>query len=150
MRRAVAPAILGTIFMFASAAPAATPIRALPFKVTIRDKTHPITAGLPDVWMHADDELYARMRGPGKSMTVLATAHSNPDNRGTGHEEPMLLVVNYGKGRVFHTLMGNDIYATRCVGFMTTFQRGTEWAATGKVTIPVPADFSTADKAVLR
>jgi hypothetical protein len=28
---------------------------------------------------------------------------------------------------------------------MTTFQRGTEWAATGKVTQKVPKDFPTAD-----
>ena len=39
---------------------------------------------LPKVWMHAGDELYARLRGPGKNMTVLATAYSAPDKRGTG------------------------------------------------------------------
>ena len=56
------------------------------------------------------------------------------------------MTLTYGKGRVFHTAMGHDVAALKCVGFATTFQRGTEWAATGKVTQKVPADFPTADK----
>ena len=62
----------------------------LPFKVTVRDPNHPITRGLPGVWMHQGDELYATMRGPGKNMSVLATALSDTANSGTGHDEPML------------------------------------------------------------
>jgi uncharacterized protein len=127
----------------------------LPFQVTIRNSDHPITKGLPKVWMHATDELYARLRGPGENLTVLATAYSDPANKsygpgGSGHDEPMLMVISYGKGRVFHTTFGNDIEAMRCVGFITTLQRGTEWAATGKVTLKVPPDFPTADKVSLR
>jgi len=117
----------------------------LPFQVTARDSQHPIMKGLPPVWMHASDELYGTLRGPGENMTVLATAHSDPNNKGTGHDEPMLIVLKYGKGRVFHTPMGHDAYALSCVGFMATFQRGTEWAATGKVTQKVPTSFPTPD-----
>jgi uncharacterized protein len=117
----------------------------LPFQVTTREPEHPIMKGLPPVWMHAGDELYATLRGPGK-MTVLATAHSEISNSGTGRDEPILMVLNYGKGRIFHTTIGHDIPALNCVGFITTFQRGTEWAATGKVTQKVPANFPTADK----
>ena len=100
--------------------------------------------GLPKVWMHQGDELYATLRGPGENMTVLATAHSDPQNKGTGHDEPMLMVLHYGKGRIFHTVMGHDVAALSCVGFITTYQRGTEWAATGKVTQKVPTNFPTA------
>jgi hypothetical protein len=32
------------------------------------------------------------------------------------------------------------------LGFITTLVRGTEWAATGKVTLPIPSDFPTKDK----
>jgi hypothetical protein len=117
----------------------------LPFQVTTREPEHPIMKGLPRIWMHAGDELYARLRGPGGSMTVLATAYSDPANKGTGRDEPMLMVLSFGKGRVFHTTMGHDIPALACVGFITTFQRGTEWAATGKVTQKAPANFPGAD-----
>ncbi|HEX8711486.1 MAG TPA: ThuA domain-containing protein, partial [Terracidiphilus sp.] len=122
----------------------------LPFQVVTRDPEHPIMKGLPRVWMHVNDELYATLRGPGKNMTVLATAHSDPKNKGTGHDEPMLMVLHYGKGRIFHTTMGHDVFALSDVGFMTIFQRGTEWAATGRVTLKVPADFPTAKTASYR
>ena len=63
----------------------------LPFQITVRDPEHPIMKGLPPVWMHAPDELYGTLRGPGENMTILATAHSDPQNKGTGNDEPMLM-----------------------------------------------------------
>lgn len=116
-----------------------------PFRITVRAPAHPIMRGLPAEWMHVTDELYTRLRGPGKNMTVLATAYADPANRGTGFDEPMLMALNWGKGRIFHTTLGHDALALSCVGFATTFQRGTEWAATGKVTQKVPRNFPTAD-----
>jgi hypothetical protein len=116
-----------------------------PFQLTTRAPEHPIVKGLPPLWMHAPDELYGTLRGPGKNMTVLATAYSDPANSGSGHDEPMLMVLSYGKGRIFHTAMGHDPMALSCVGFITTLQRGTEWAATGKVTQKPPVSFPTAN-----
>jgi type 1 glutamine amidotransferase len=122
----------------------------LPFQVVSRQPEHPIMKGLPAAWMHAADELYGTLRGPGTNMTVLATAHSDPQNRGTDHDEPMVMVLSFGKGRVFHTTLGHDVAALSCVGFITILQRGTEWAATGKVTQKVPATFPTADTVSFR
>ena len=117
-----------------------------PFTVIVRDDQHPITKGMPHEWLHAQDELYDRLRGPAENMQVLATAFADKSQGGTGRHEPMILTVQYGKGRVFHTPMGHGDYSQECVGFILTFQRGCEWAATGKVTQAIPSDFPTADK----
>jgi len=113
-----------------------------PFSVAVRDKDHPVTKGMPAEWMHNRDELYDNMRGPIANVHILATAYS----KGTKEHEPMIWTVKYGNGRVFHTPMGHDVNAMHCVGFVSTLLRGTEWAATGRVTIPLPADFPSADK----
>jgi type 1 glutamine amidotransferase len=124
------------------------------FVVDTRVPDHSIMAGLPAEWMHAKDELYDRLRGPAQNVIVLASAMSTKESRGSGEHEPMLMVIQFGQGRVFHTALGHnngkDITAQKCVGFITTLQRGTEWAATGKVTQKVPADFPTSDKVSLR
>jgi hypothetical protein len=54
------------------------------------------------------------------------------------------MTLNYGQGRVFHTVLGHADYSIKCAGFVTTLRRGTEWAATGKVTIPMLEEIPTA------
>lgn len=119
----------------------------LPFQVTMPDLSHPIAQGLPRVWLHAGDELYDSLCGPAGNLDVVGTAHSDPANHGTNEDEPMLMAIRYGEGRIFHTTLGHDVAAMQCAGFITTLQRGAEWAATGRVTLPVPKDFPT-DKQV--
>lgn len=115
------------------------------YQITIRNANHPITKGMPLTWMHAQDEMYDRLRGPAENMEVLGTSFSSIENKGSGRHEPMLLTINYGKGRIFHTPMGHADYSVSCVGFITSILRGTQWAATGKVDIPIPADFPKPD-----
>ena len=117
----------------------------VPFAISVREPRHPIMKGLPPTWMHQGDELYARLRGPGQHMTVLASAFSDPANHGSGRDEPQLMVLTYGRGHIFHTTLGHDVNALSSVDFVVTFQRGTEWAATGAVTQKVPASFPTAN-----
>ena len=126
----------------------------VPYIVNIRDTKHPITKGLPTKWLHQNDELYGNLRGPAENIHVLATAFSTASTKGTGKEEPVLFTISYGKGRIFHTIMGhtgNDFSdSVQDVGFQVTFSRGTEWAATGKVKQKVPTDFPTESKVLLR
>lgn len=116
------------------------------YEIQVRESEHPIMQGLPPVFKHGPDELYDRLRGPAENVTILATAFSAKEQNGTGRHEPVLMTIQYGKGRVFHTVLGHAVQHLQEGSFITTFQRGTEWAATGKVTIPVPEDFPDQEK----
>lgn len=114
------------------------------YRIVTRTPDHPIVAGLPRAWMHTKDELYQQLRGPAENMTILATAYADPKYKGSDRHEPMLMTIDYGEGRIFHTPMGHDAVSFSCVGFITTLIRGCEWAATGEVTVSgIPEDFPT-------
>ena len=115
------------------------------YQIQLRNTDHPITKGMPTKWLHTKDELYEGLRGPAEHMEILATTYASEEFKGSGRHEPALMVLNYGKGRIFHNIMGHADYSVQCVGFITTMLRGAEWAATGKVTIPIPDDFPTAE-----
>lgn len=126
--------------------------------MTVRTHDHPITKGLPEMWLHASDEVYSGLRGPAMNMTILVTGFANPSLRGASpYNEPLLFTVDYGKGRIFHSTLGHvgarqneNAIPMRNVSFITTLQRGTEWAASGDVTIPVPDDFPHAYQTSVR
>ncbi len=114
-----------------------------PFDVKVVDLDHPITQGMPDMRMHPDELYHKLVHMHDTDYRVLATAHSSKKSGGTGNEEPMILVKMYGKGRIFHTPLGH--VWTKVPGSRASFAdpqfrhlvaRGTEWAATGKVTLP--------------
>ncbi len=100
--------------------------------------------GIPATWKHAVDELYNSLRGPWANATVLASAPS----QATKVLEPMAVIIEYGKGKIFHIPMGHvgSVETLHCVGFQTFLARGTEFVATGKVTIPVPKGFPGEDQ----
>lgn len=105
------------------------------FEVVVRDKSHPITRNMPSVWQQSEDELYNRLRGPAKNMTVLASAYDDKKFNGSGRHEPILMAISYKKGRVFHTTLGHDEPAFTNSDFMLSLLKGTEWAASGEVTL---------------
>ncbi len=104
------------------------------FNVKFTDPGHPIVRGLNGGFQTLD-ELYHGMRFlPGAHP--IATAYDDPAIGGTGKEEPLLVTVNYGQGRVFYTALGHEKPGMQEAGFAITFVRGAEWAATGAVTLP--------------
>ena len=128
------------------------------FPVTIRNGGHPVTEGLSMHWMHGKDELYSGLRGPAKNLEVLATGFADESLENTsGRHEPVLMALAFGEGRIFHTTLGHvNRNATaapasiQCAGFITTLQRGAEWAATGNVSQEVPDDFPAGGKLSIR
>jgi type 1 glutamine amidotransferase len=120
------------------------------FPITIREQEHPITKGMPAVWMTTADECYAKLRGPAEQMKVLATGKDQSEKAPTDRHEPVMMVIDYGKGRVFHTTLGHDTRSFEGVGFMYSFLRGVEWAATGNVSQQLPDDFPNSETATSR
>jgi len=128
------------------------------FQMTTLTTDHPITRGFPKKWLHPSEQLTHGQHGPaaavaGGALTILTYAR----DEALKENEPMDWVRAYGKGRVYVTMLGHtwkneepDNPNLHCAGFQTLFLRGLEWAATGAVTIPVPADFPTADKTSVR
>ena len=115
------------------------------FLVTNDKPEHPVMKGIPKEWMHSKDELYHSLRGPAKEVDVLGSAYCSE----TKVFEPMVMMVKFGEGTVFHTPLGhyNDV-STKCIGFQAVFVRGTEYAATGEVTVGLPQEFPTKEKAI--
>ena len=126
------------------------------YDVHITDVKHPITDGLTDFW-HNRDELYhaLKINHGATNLRVLATSFSPPrmlrlkrkkkDGTeyvidhcfGTGIDEPVAVITDYGGGRCFHMILGHYAESMLDNGFKTLMARGVEWAATGNVTLPV-------------
>ncbi len=121
------------------------------FQMRILDRTHPITRGIPDRWLHPSEQLTHGQHGPADGLTILTYAHSKDSNQ----NEPMDWVRTYGKGRVYTTMLGhtwkNETNPNlEDVGFQTLLARGVEWAASGHVTVPIPIEFPRPDKVLLK
>ena len=100
------------------------------FTVKIVNENHPITLGLTN--FVTTDELWHRTAIQ-TNVQILATAYSAPQWEGTGKDEPVAFVTQFGKGRGFNLLLGHNPEAMGTAGFQQLLRRGTEWAATGKV-----------------
>jgi type 1 glutamine amidotransferase len=107
------------------------------FEVKFTNQQHPITQGLAP--FKIKDELWHRMVAqPDKK--ILATAFSAREHGGSSNDEPMVMVTQFGKGRCFNLVLGHDPDAMENPSFQTLLLRGTEWAATGRVTIATAVD----------
>src|SRR5579862_1109163 len=104
------------------------------FNVKFTDGGHTIARGMGEQFQTLD-ELYHGMHFL-PSAHPIAVAYDDPEIGGTGKEEPILVTVKYGQGRVFYTALGHEVPGMQEPGFAMTFVRGAEWAATGEVTLP--------------
>jgi len=108
-----------------------------PFQVKIQNTKHPVTKGMSNFVI--TDELWVEMdQQPG--IEVLCSAFAPSSNKGRDQDEPVLICRKQGKGRCFYLVLGHDVAAMQNSGWKTLMQRGTEWAAKGKVTIPIPSE----------
>jgi type 1 glutamine amidotransferase/HEAT repeat protein len=112
------------------------------FEVKPVDPDHPITRGL-EPFRITDELWHATDIRPG--IKVLATAFSAREKGGSGRDEPVVFVTEFGAGRGLTLLLGHDAAAMEAPGFQALLRRGTEWAATGKVTITGLTEVSAAD-----
>lgn len=92
------------------------------FTVQIADPDHPITRGLAP--FETLDELYTCLDGAAP-IHIVAKAVSKVDQK----DYPMAFVLNYGRGRVFHTPLGHDARAYAAPGVGELMRRGCAWAA---------------------
>jgi type 1 glutamine amidotransferase len=106
-----------------------------PHEYTVKktDVKHPITDGQPAQFAHVKDELYQNSLLTPHSV-VLVTAFSDPAKpRGTGKDEPIVWVNQYGKGRVVENVLGHDPAAMADPNYQALMRRCVEWAARGDV-----------------
>jgi len=124
------------------------------FEIRTQNWENPVVKDFPARWLHTQDVQQFGLTGPAENTEVLASAFSDTLNGGSGRMEPVLMCVKYGKGRVFHTTLGSPegdgSQAMKCAGFITSLQRGAEWAVTGNIAQTLPFDFPSAAISVTR
>lgn len=137
-----------------SKGPAGSHGKKVPFLIKVRNNNHPIMKGMPSSWLHVNDELYSNLRGPAQNIEVLATGYSDKATGGSGKEEPLIFTVTYGKGRIFHCVLGHtskdNSNALKNLGYQIVYVRGVEWAATGDVTIRLPNNLPSSNLVLQR
>lgn len=129
------------------------------FMFEISDREHPITQGLRRFHWTMNEDMYTNMVfAPDAKVQVLAVAHDarkayeperagpkyppaayTPDKlaqmKGIDDRHPQMWVHSYGRGRVFSITLGHGPDTLMFDGVRTLMARGTEWAASGRVTI---------------
>ncbi len=117
------------------------------FKVNIDDENHPVMKGLKGFFIK--DELWNNTKFH-PNIKILGSAYSTPTKKGTGKNEPIIVTTEYGKGRGFYSVLGHNKATLQNTAWQTIILRGTEWAATGKVTIPIqepwPSNYEIAER----
>lgn len=135
----------------------------LGFRMHIVDRNDPITDGMREYVWTLDDDMYVNLKwDPTAKVHVLVTGYDDSSQyvprlagpkyppamyphdlstmANTNKENPLVWTNSYGNGRVFVIAVGHGPDTLSYDGVRSLFQRGTEWAASGKVTIPPRPD----------
>jgi type 1 glutamine amidotransferase len=119
-------------------------------------RPHVLASVYDDPSSYLDGAYYAVNANPGPRLYDLAAIEKLP---GVGRDHPVVWTNEFGDGRVFalaighigaatleaaHTMRDTGVQigptlddATRTPAFVNLLRRGTEWAATGEVTLPL-------------
>ena len=97
---------------------------------------HPITRGMKS--FRTTDELWVQP-GVGSLSRTLAI----------GDDQPVAFALEFGRGKGFTLLLGHSAAFMDTPGFQSLLLRGTEWAATGKVTLPAETTVNRAKADVI-
>ncbi len=107
-------------------------------RVTFTGRESPVTQGLEPFWIR--DEFWQDILvDPGAE--ALASVTPDPAFQGSGKTEHILFATESANGRGFALFLGHDEVTMRNPAWKALLQRGTEWAATGRVTIAPPKDW---------
>jgi hypothetical protein len=107
-------------------------------QVRFTAEASPITAGLQPFWIR--DEFWQDIAlAPG--IKALATAGDIAELKDSAVQHPIVFSTQSGRARGFALFLGHDGSVMKNVAWRTLLQRGTEWAGTGKVTIPIPKNW---------
>jgi type 1 glutamine amidotransferase len=107
-------------------------------QVTFSDVESPITKDLAPFWIR-DEFWQSILVAPGAKP--LASVTPDPAFKGSGKAENILFTTGSGGARGFAIFLGHDNVTMKNTAWKTLLQRGTEWAATGMVTIPPAKDW---------
>ncbi len=129
------------------------------FTIRHAQPDHPILQGIVPTWRTVTEDLFTPTRwAPGAPVEVLATAYDDPAEydripphmaedytpekvaamKEIGTDVPIAWTNRFGEGRAFVLTFGHGVETVRRMPFVAMLCRGCEWAATGRVTLPVP------------
>jgi type 1 glutamine amidotransferase len=130
------------------------------FRLHVVDRSDPITSGMREYLWSFDEDMYTNMRwNPNTRIHVLVTGYDDssayqakfagpkyPPEQYTAEklrsmpwmdkENPLVWTSMFGGGRVFCITLGHGPDTLQYDGVASLMTRGTEWAASGMVTIP--------------
>jgi type 1 glutamine amidotransferase len=93
------------------------------FTVEITNKSHPITQNIEN--FETTDELYTCLKSSDIPIHVLAESTSKID----GQRYPMAFVLELGRGRIFHTLLGHNAAGFTPPNFVKMLNKAVHWTA---------------------